>query len=288
MYQIPPENPDPHARRTHHGWTLHSHPVFAKLIHGDGEQDPRSCGGRHNYALLPLQFQDKRGDATPQDTINLHNKNLRFTLRTLRNLTGPNGNHPHCPRLDTGANLLRVFDTLQVWMGDEISKGLTLQVLLNLSGVSNKKGYPTQQDPTTTNSDTYPIRKGERSDQTGTTGNPLAFLHRLETDTHKIEQTIRRLQHLPSQHHTTQMLGMTVLEGLTPRGFSLGKRTLENREFQWSHSLSGTHFDTLPDLVMVDVKLTYWHCLKASGCTLVGTILVPKSANISELIRMHL
>jgi len=96
--------------------------------------------------LLPLQFQDKRGDATSQDTINLHNKNLRFTLRTLRNLTGPNRNHPHCPRLDTGANLLRVFDTLQVWMGDETSKGLTLQVLLNLSGVPNEKGDPTHQD----------------------------------------------------------------------------------------------------------------------------------------------
>jgi len=84
------------------------------------------------------------------------------------------------------------------------------------------------------------------------------------------------------------MLGMTILEGLTPRGFSLGERTLENQELQWYHSLSGTQFDTLPDLVTVDVKLTYWHCLKASGHTLVGTILVPKSANISELIRLHL
>jgi len=84
------------------------------------------------------------------------------------------------------------------------------------------------------------------------------------------------------------MLGMATLEGLTPRGFSLGERTLENRELKWSHSLSGTRFDTLPDLVAVGVKLTYWHCLKATGHTLAGTILVPKSANISELIRMHL
>jgi len=38
----------------------------------------------------------------------------------------------------------------------------------------------------------------------------------------------------------------------------------------------------------VDVKLTYWHCLKVLGCTLVGNILVPKSANIGELIRIHL
>ena len=36
------------------------------------------------------------------------------------------------------------------------------------------------------------------------------------------------------------------------------------------------------------VELTYWHCLKATGHTLVGTILVPKSANIIELIQMHL
>jgi len=81
---------------------------------------------------------------------------------------------------------------------------------------------------------------------------------------------------------------MTVLEGLTPRGFSLGERTLENRKLRWYHSLSGTQLDTLPDLVTVDVQLTYWHCLKASGQTLIGTIYVPKAANISELIRMHL
>ena len=126
-------------------------------------------------------------------------------------------------------------------MGDETSKGLTLQVLLNLSGVSNEKGDPTHQGLTTpqfSNTNTYPIRKGERSDQTGTTENPLAFLHRLETDTHKIERTIRSLQHLPLQHHITQMLGMTVLEGLTPRGFFLGERTLENRELQWYHSVT--------------------------------------------------
>ena len=81
--------------------------------------------------LLPHQFQDKRGDVTPHDTVNLHNKNLRLTLRTLRNLTGPNLNLPHCPRLDTEANLRRVFDTMQVWMGDETSKGLKLQVFHN-------------------------------------------------------------------------------------------------------------------------------------------------------------
>jgi len=214
--------------------------------------------------LLPHQFRDIRGEATPQDTINLHNKNLRFTLRTLRNLTGPNLNLLQCPWLDIGANLLSVFDTLQVWMGDETSKGLTLQVLLNLSRIPEREDEPIQQD-LDPNSDMYPTGKGGRNDWTRKSGNPLALLHKLETDTHKIEQTIRSLQHLPSQHHTTQMLGMTVLEGLTPRGFSLGERTLENRELRWYHSLSGTQLDTLPDLVTVDVKWTYWHCLKASG-----------------------
>jgi len=94
--------------------------------------------------LLPHQFQDKRGEATPQETVNLYNKNLHLTLRTLRILTGPNLNLPHCPRLDTEANLRRVFDTLQVWMGDETSKGLTLQVLHNLSRAPDEEGEPTQ------------------------------------------------------------------------------------------------------------------------------------------------
>jgi len=76
--------------------------------------------------LLLHQFRDMRGAATPQDTINLHNKNLRFTLRTLRKLTGPNLNLLQCPRLDTEANLLRVFDTLQVWMGKTYLRRMTV------------------------------------------------------------------------------------------------------------------------------------------------------------------
>ena len=211
-------------------------------------------------AMLPLLFADIKRDALPHDTIHPHNENLRFTLRTLRNLTGPNSDHPQGSRFGTEANLRRVFDTLEAWMGDETSKGLTLQVLLNLSGIN----------------------------ATGAFGKPLSLLHRLETDTHKIERTIRSLQHLPSLHHTTQTLGMTILEALTPKGFSLDVRTLDNREFQWRHSLTGILFITLPDLVSVDVKLTYWHCLKGSGCTLAGNIQMPKSANIGELIRMFL
>ena len=122
--------------------------------------------------------------------------------------------------------------------------------------------------------------------ETGTRA--LALLYRLETESHKIERTIRSLQRQPSQHHTTQVLGMATFGALTPRGFSLSERTLENRELKWSHSLSGTQFHTLPDLVAVGVELTYWHCLQATGHTLAGTILVPKSANIIELIQMHL
>ena len=95
---------------------------------------------------LPQQFQDKRQEATPQETSNLYNKNLRLTLRTLRHLTGPDLNLLHCPRLDTEANLRRVFDTLQVWMGDETSKGLTFQVLHNMSRVPDEEGDLTQQD----------------------------------------------------------------------------------------------------------------------------------------------
>jgi len=79
-----------------------------------GDRIRNLAGADTIMGLLPHQFRDIRGEATPQDTINLYNKNLRFTLRTLRNLTGPNLNLLHCPRLDTGANLLRVFNTLQV------------------------------------------------------------------------------------------------------------------------------------------------------------------------------
>ena len=70
-------------------------------------------------AMLPLLFADKKRDALPHDTIHLHNGNLRFALRTLRNLTGPNRDQPQGSRFGTEANLRRVFDTLEAWMGDE-------------------------------------------------------------------------------------------------------------------------------------------------------------------------
>jgi len=69
--------------------------------------------------FLPRQFPEKRGEATPQKSRTLYNKKIRFALRTLRNLTETDLNNPYCPWVDTGANLRRVFDTLQAWMGDE-------------------------------------------------------------------------------------------------------------------------------------------------------------------------
>ena len=121
--------------------------------------------------FLPKQFSEIRGEAIPLHTrtlqrdnvvywktngkINndlqctLHNSNLRFTQRTLRHLTEPDYDDPHDPRTSTGTNLKRVFDTLQAWMGDETSQGLTLQVLYNLMRESDKTRDPAQQDSST-------------------------------------------------------------------------------------------------------------------------------------------
>jgi len=90
--------------------------------------------------LLLRQFPDKRGEAIPQSTCTLLNNNLRFTLHTLRRLTEPDLNDPYYPQIGTGANLRRVLETLQAWVGDETSKGLTLQVLYNLMRESDRTG----------------------------------------------------------------------------------------------------------------------------------------------------
>ena len=68
----------------------------------------------------------------------------------------------------------------------------------------------------------------------------------------------------------------------------MDERTPETRELKWSHPISGTHIDTLPDPVAVFINLTYWHCLEATWHTLKGTILVPASGNIIELSQMLL
>ena len=70
-------------------------------------------------------------------------------------------------------------------MGDETSKGLTFQVLHNLSRVPDEVGEPTQQDfPTLLdpNSDIHPVWNSKRNDRTGNTGTSLALLHAIPQD----------------------------------------------------------------------------------------------------------
>jgi len=107
----------------------------------------RDLGGVDSIMnFLPKQFPEIRGEAIPLHTRTLHNSNLRVTLRTLRHLTEPDYDDPHDSRTNTGTNLKRVFDTLQAWMGDETSQGLTLQVLYNLIRESHKTRDPARQD----------------------------------------------------------------------------------------------------------------------------------------------
>jgi len=243
--------------------------------------------------LSPRQFPEKRGEAIPQNSCALHNNNLRFTLRTLRHLTEPDFNNPYYSRIDTEANLRRVLDTLQAWMGDETSKGLTLQVLYNLIRESDRTGDPAQQDTSShpdAETDIEPNQNRMREDLEGhgTIARAQDLLYRLEIESHRIEQVTRTLQNQSSQHHTTQLMGMGILQALRPRVFTLDAKTLETRDLKWSHPILGTYFDTLPDPVAVLINLTYWHCLKATWYTLKGTILVPSSGNIIELSQMLL
>jgi len=83
-------------------------------------------------------------------------------------------------------------------------------------------------------------------------------------------------------------MGIRILQALTPRRFILAERTPGKRDLKWSHPVSGTNFDTLPDLAAVAINLTYWHCYKATWQTMEGTISVPSSGNITELIQMLL
>jgi len=55
-----------------------------------------------------------------------------------------------------------------------------------------------------------------------------------------------------------------------------------------SHQISGTCFDTLPDLEEVTVILSYWYGLKGTWYSQVGTIPVPSSGNIIKLSQMFL
>ena len=113
-------------------------------------------------------------------------------------------------------------------------------------------------------------------------------LYQLEIESHKIERLTRILQNNPSQHHITQGLGRKILRVLTPRGFSLDTRTPEIQELRWSHQISGTCFDTLPDPEEVTAILSYWHCLKGTWHSQEGTILTPSSGDITKLSQMLL
>jgi len=96
-------------------------------------------------------------------------------------------------------------------MGDDTSKGLTLQVLYNMRSESDETGQDTSPllDSET---DIEPNWNRMREDLTGHTGmRALVLLYRLEIESHKIERAIRTLQHQPWQHHTTQVLGMRIL-----------------------------------------------------------------------------
>ena len=91
------------------------------------------------------------------------------------------------------------------------------------------------------------------------------------------------------RHHLTRLaLSRVEVKASEPSGFSLDIRTTEVQELRWSHQISGTCFDTLPDLEEVTIILSYWHCLKGSWYSQAGTILAPSSGNITELNQMLL
>ena len=63
-----------------------------------------------------------------------------------------------------------MFDTLQAWMGDETTKGLTLQVLYNMIRESDETGDPAQQDTSShldSETDIDPNRNRKREDLKG-------------------------------------------------------------------------------------------------------------------------
>jgi len=136
--------------------------------------------------------------------------------------------------------------------------------------------------------DLHPNSVGEDSEGHRIITRAQGLLYRLEIETHTIERVIRTLQNHPSHHHITQCMGIRILQALTPIRFILAERTPGERDLKWSHLVSGTNFDTLPDLAAVSINITYWHCDKATWQTMEGTISVPSSGNITELIQMLL
>ena len=233
-------------------------------------------------------FQENGGRSTHYTLAPSTIKTLRFTLRTLRHLTDLEDDYLHVSRINRSTNLKKVLDTLQAWMSDETSQGLTLQVLYNLIRETDKTREPTQQYSSTDLDTETDMETPEGLEGVQTIPRAQDALYRLEIESHRIEQAIRNLQNNPSQHHVTQGMGRRILQALTPRRFSLDIRTPEIQELRWSHQISGTCFDTLPDLEEVTIILSYWHCLKATWHSQAGTILVPSSGNITELSQMLL
>ena len=158
--------------------------------------------------FLPKQFPEKRVEVNPLHTSTLHNSNLRFTLRTLRHLTDPDDDDRHDSRTIRGTYLKKVFDTLQAWMRDETSQGLTLQVLYNLIRESDKTRDPAQQNFSThpdaeTDMDPYRTRpqkawrETEPSSEPRTHSTDWKLSH---TRSNKPPETCRTLLHNTMQH----------------------------------------------------------------------------------------
>ena len=57
---------------------------------------------------------------------------------------------------------------------------------------------------------------------------------------------------------------------------------------KWAHLASGTNFDTLPDLAAVSINITHWHSHKKIWQIMKGTILVPISGIVTQIIQMLL
>jgi len=162
-----------------------------------------------------------------------------------------------------------VLDTLQAWMSDETSQGLTLQVLYNLIRETDITSKPIQQHSSTDPDTVTDVETPEEVGGDRTIPRAQDALYRLEIESHRIEQATRNLQNNPSQHHVTQGLGRKILQTLTPRGFSLDIRTTEVQELR-SCTVFGkrceciaqkcTHLERLPPLAS--------HLLLLSHCVL--------------------
>jgi len=149
-----------------------------------------------------------------------------------------------------------VLGTLRAWGGDETSKGLTLQVLHNLMREADKTQDTPQQNPLLhpdigKDTDLHLNTIGGDSEGPRIITRAQGLQYRLEIETHMIERVTRTLQNHPSHHHITQCMGIRILQALTPRRFIPARRTPGARDLKRSHPVSGTHFDTLPDLAGV-------------------------------------